>query len=388
MFEYIFILGRNSELSAAEIKAVFDDSQVEVFDSTFLVLSLAKEIDCQAVLSKLGGTIKIGQIIGDCFDKEMIISELKKVKQTGKINFGLSFYNFAPSLKIGLEIKKELKQAGLSSRLVVSKEKTLSSVVVAKNKCHEFIVAEADGKIYLAKTCAVQDFEDYSRRDFGRPSRDLVSGSLPPKLAQIMINLAQINPDKKLLDPFCGSGTILQEALLMGYQDIIGSDISSKAIEDSRHNLEWLGKNLTSRQACLRRQARGDNSQDYKLLNVPVQNISEKVKDADAIVTEPFLGPPLKGSEGLNEIKKIIQDLEKLYLEAFEQFKKVLNQGGKVVIVFPYFKKFDLTLQILPNIKKMGFNPINSQQLFYSRPDQKVWRQILVFVKEEGAKLG
>ena len=87
----------------------------------------------------------------------------------------------------------------------------------------------------------MQPFKDLSRLDFGRPARDDFSGMLPPKLAQIMINLAQVqNPEALIIDPFCGSGTILSEALLMGYKDLLGSDISPKAIADTYKNISWI----------------------------------------------------------------------------------------------------------------------------------------------------
>jgi len=370
LMQYVFILGRNSALSAAEVQAVFPEGQLVAKTDAFLILALTQEIDCRAVLDHLGGTIKIGQIVALEFSQVIIVEDLKKVDQAGKINFGISFYGLKTDNQVGLEIKKELKQSGINCRLVVSREPVLSSVVISKNKCHEFIVAKADDKIYLAKTFAVQDFDNYSKRDFGRPSRDLVSGSLPPKLAQIMINLAQVDKSKVLVDPFCGSGTIFQEAILMGYKNIVGSDISSKAIEDSRANLEWLEKNLEKKIPTV------------ELFNCPVQDLASQVKRADAIVTEPFLGPAQKGSENIGEVIKIVSELEQLYLEAFGQFDQVLNHGGRVVIVFPYFKKFELGLKILSEIKKMGFTQVNNQQLIYSRPDQKIWRQIFVFEKQ------
>src|SRR3989344_7958542 len=150
-----------------------------------------------------------------------------------------------------MTVKKQLRSLGISCRLVTSRDKILSSVVVTKNNCHEFLVLgpppplsspslKGGGGIKggggsqerLAKTCAVQEFEEYSQRDYGRPGRGLVFGSMPPKLAKIMINLAQLPASATILDPFCGSGTILQEALLLGYQNVIGSDVSTKAVAD------------------------------------------------------------------------------------------------------------------------------------------------------------
>lgn len=46
-----------------------------------------------------------------------------------------------------------------------------------------------------------------------------------------------------ILDPFCGSGTILTEAMLINYKNLIGADISPKAINDTKKNIEWIIRN-------------------------------------------------------------------------------------------------------------------------------------------------
>ena len=145
----------------------------------------------------------------------------------------------------GLKLKKYFATEKISSRFVISKEKTLSSVVVTQNKLLtrgiEVVLAADGDNILIGETLAVQPFKDLSLRDYGRPVRDDLSGMLPPKLAQIMINLAQVDPEKAvIIDPFCGTGTILSEAVVLGYKNLFGSDISLKAVEDTRKNISWL----------------------------------------------------------------------------------------------------------------------------------------------------
>ncbi len=251
---------------------------------------------------------------------------------------------------------------------MTSIDKALSSVVVKKNKCHEFLIL---GNKWLGETCAVQEFEDYSFRDYGRPNRDLVAGSMPPKLAKIMINLAQLPAGATILDPFCGSGTILQEGLLLGYK-VIGSDISDKAISDTKKNLEWLLE--------IRKQ-KSEIRNKFQIFQADVRSISSKVNGIDAVVTEPHLGPPLKGSENREQISEIIKELAELYIAAFSEFRKILSYNGKVVMVFPSFRLGGKVLEmpILEQIKKLGFTQVNSDKLIYSREGQKVWRQIFIF---------
>jgi|TARA_Y100000310_G_scaffold304987_1_gene344685 tRNA G10 N-methylase Trm11 len=361
---YAFILGHNPKLSAAEILAVLPKAKLVIQADSFLILEDVK-IDCQKLLRQLGGTIKIGEVLAEKIDQKIIVEKLKKVKASNKLKFGLSYYN-CPKDKLGMEVKTELKEAGISCRLVTSRDKALSSVVVTKNKVHDFLIL---GNKFLAQTCAVQEFEEYSKRDYGRPVRDMQSGSMPPKLAKIMINLAQLKSSAIIIDPFCGSGTVLQEALLLNYNNIIGSDISAKAIQDTKNNLKWLVKNQELKNKI------------YTLHNVNVIQLSQVVTKVDAIVSEPLLGPTVRGTEKAEQIEKIVSELSELYTQAFAEFKKILTKNGKVVIVFPSFRVAGkiYELEIIDEIKKLGFSQLSDDKLIYSRQGQKVYRNIKVF---------
>jgi len=365
--QYAFILGHNPKLSAAEILAVLPKAKVASQSSSFLILE-NNEINCEELMNRLGGSIKIAKVISEKIDKKLIVEELKSIKASNKLNFGLSYYECKPD-KLGMDIKNVLKKIGISSRLVVGRDKALSSVIIQKNKVHEFLIIA--GK-YLAHTCAIQDFESYSKRDYGRPARDLKSGSMPPKLAQIMINLAQVDKSAKIHDPFCGSGTILQEAALLGYTNISGSDSSAKAVEDTKKNLDWLVKNYKLQ------------TTNYKLSKIDVRNLNQYVSGIDAIITEPYLGPLLKGRENKQQILKNIKELEGLYIQTFEQFSHALNKNGTVVIIFPTFRidKQILELKIQGKIKELGFTQTSKDDLFYFREGQKVYRNVRVFTRQ------
>lgn len=371
--QYVFILGRNPKLSTAEIMAVLPKAEIVSQGNSFLIIE-NKEFDAEELMAQLGGTIKIAQLISGKVEVDLMVKELKKLKKDSKLNFGISFYE-CPKTKVGMEVKKALKKAGINSRLVVGKDKALSSVIVTKNKVNEFLVL---GNNFLAQTLAIQDFEDYGHRDFGRPSRDMKSGSMPPKLAQIMVNLAQIKTNQKIHDPFCGSGTILQEAALLEYENVSGSDISEKAVKDSLENLKWLETESNLRSESIKKKI-----QDIVVNKIDVRSLSQDLSDIDAIVSEPFLGPPLRGFESEDQIQANLADIEDLYVEAFEQFSKVLNPGGKVVIIFPSFRvgKRIYSLHIFDKIKKLGFTQTSADDLFYSREGQHVFRNVRVFVK-------
>ncbi|MFZ6030298.1 MAG: TRM11 family SAM-dependent methyltransferase [Chloroflexota bacterium] len=64
------------------------------------------------------------------------------------------------------------------------------------------------------------------------------SSSLPPRLARAMVNLAW--PAKSLLDPCCGTGSVLLEAATLGMQTY-GVDRNPKMVGMSRKNLAHFG---------------------------------------------------------------------------------------------------------------------------------------------------
>jgi tRNA G10 N-methylase Trm11 len=364
MNQYIFILGNNHALSAAEIMTTYPDLQIISHHNNILIGEI-KDLDCERAMSVLGGTIKIGQVIARGIESQPIIDELTSGNTDAKIKYGLSFYGVKPS-KIGMEIKKELKGLGLSCRLVTSKEKSLSAVIIKKERVQDFIVLPN----MMAATRSVQDFEGYGKRDYDRPKSDAHSGMLPPKLARMMINLTGIKTNQTLLDPFCGSGTVLMEAATVGIGNIIGSDLSDKAVSDSKINLDWLVD--TDKLENI----------NTKVYSLDVKKISDKIaaESIDAIATEPYLGPPIKGSENEQQIRQIIAELEGLYLKAFNEFSKILKPGGRIVIVRPSWhmdKTYDINID--KQIEQLGFRKQNTDELVYKREGQKVWRYIEIW---------
>ena len=374
MMSTVFILGRMPDLSRAELDAVLLDSSLYPLAPDVLRFDRAVD-DPQTLISKLGGTIKIGAVIAATTAPETVADDIvAPARGKGKINFGLSWYHshvpLRQQLAFGLTVKKILRQRKISCRLVTSHEAQLTSVVVRTNHCREYLVLP-DGS--LARTIAVQDFSDFTKRDVGRPHRDLKSGTLPPKLARMMVNLARLPLKGTLLDPFCGSGTILTEAAISGIAEADGVDISAKAVSESRENLLWAGKHYQTAATARWSVRQGDARQ----LTTVVQQ-----KKFDAVVTEPYLGPPLSGRETRSRLKEIIDELSTLYLAAFNQFRLVLKPNGRVVFVMPMFMhvKAMMPMSVSGDIPALGFTR-QLGPLPYFRDDQRVRRQLYVWSK-------
>ncbi|MFA6027469.1 MAG: methyltransferase domain-containing protein [Patescibacteria group bacterium] len=362
--QYIFILGNTPKLSLAEIKAVLPDLQFIREFNDVLIVESPKELDANNLINELGGTIKIAAVTSTS-----PLQETEKMQGERK-KFGFSLYrlnddisnNILKNLKLdlkkqGLKYKKELRAKGIRSEVIESKDLFLSSVIISKEKCLDIIaLVDKDNKIIYGKTLAVQPFREYSARDYDRPSRDPRSGMLPPKVARMMVNIACGDKEKIFLDPFCGSGTILQEALLLGYKKVYGSDISKKAVTDTENNLKFLKLNSYQLSVCDARQL--------------------QLKNISTVVSEVYLGPINVNSE---KIDAVIGELITLYYESFKHLKPLLAPNAKLVIAFPAWRTNNgiLRLPIEKTLLDLGYT-IKDRPIIYGRPDARVLREIYI----------
>lgn len=382
-----FILGSHSDLSKAEISALFSKNCLP-FSSEEVLFTEESPTNLTELQEKLGGTIKIGGIVGEFAHWDMHeAADLIAALASGavgkdKISFGISIYDGGNqemtkelrklSEKLGLEIKKRLKEYGRPVRLVTSKEKTLSAVVVTKNQLlasgGEFVIIPTNDSIFIGQTETVQDYESWSERDYGRPRRNAKSGMLPPKLARIMINLSGATPSESvLLDPFCGSGTVLMEAALLSYKQIIGSDISERAIADTEKNLKWL----------IRTNDLPDP--DISLYTSPAEKLEEHLaQSVDVVVTETYLGPPRSGNETPGQLEILLKELLHMYIPSFQTINRILKPGGVAVVAFPAYVqgKRTMHLPIETQLKTIGFEI--TDRFLYKRVGQHVARDILL----------
>lgn len=364
---YLFQLGHQPHISIAELKAVLLSTHNFINkDDKYIIAEMDKEIEAETLMNQLGGTIKIGKEIKQTGnDTKTIVSFLAK-NNDGKIHFSV------PDKKMGITVKKELKSLGRSVRYVEPKN---AATILHNNlieKQGDFTVV--DNKIFV--TVALQPFEEMKKRDYSRPGSDEFSGMLPPKLSKIMINLAKITPKQTLLDPFCGSGTVLTEALNMGYKNIIGSDISEKAVEDTKKNIEWL-KDTNELTGVTYELYHNDATQLHNQINP---------SSVDAIVAEPYMGKPLRGNERVETLEKQASELSELYINAFKAFRRILKTEGVAVFIIPQFKHDNdwIKINCVEDIKEIGFELVpfgKDDSLLYHRPKQHLGRSIWRFRK-------
>ncbi|MEK7537998.1 MAG: 50S ribosomal protein L11 methyltransferase [Patescibacteria group bacterium] len=397
MSETLFILGREPELSVAELEAMTTAWSAAVTVASTSVALVRHEGGLpDRALDRLGGSVKQVTVLERWPITTNLVTTLieklsgdwvqKLFPDRGRIEFGLSVYGASNSERAavnrqGLRLKKELVHSGRPVRYVTSREPQLSAVTVKKNglleKGKELVFVKTAPEVIVGLTAAVQDYEAYGRRDFGRPAANPKSGMVPPKLAQMMLNIAGVQPNDVLLDPWCGSGTILQEAALMGVKEIYGSDLEPKAVKSAQENIRWLFKEFPHLRADV---------------EITMRDARQGSIAADVIVTEPDLGKPLRGHEPQPWLHQQAKKLQIMYWQCFEQWKKKLRPRGRVVMIWPEFVVggADVTIDIEQAVRNLGFrqepllssasartmNVANPSVLVYARDDAKVRRQI------------
>lgn len=196
----------------------------------------------------------------------------------------------------------------------------LRSDEVLSRRALDFVVFPAVGQS-LGLTVYVPETAGLKRRSQQRP---VVSSqiSLSPRLAKLLVNLAGVNRGGTILDPFCGSGTILGEAMLLGV-DCVGVDKNPGRVENTRRNLSWLSSNFKGTASYSI--AVGDSIR----LNGPA------MAKVDAVVTEPILLPRMTSTPRMEKAKRLIRNASRLYSEALYAISDAVRKGGRVVIVVP-----------------------------------------------------
>lgn len=381
MQKYLFLLGSMSDLSFAELQAIFAEKITRFSQETAILTT--PEILTSDFINRLGGTVKIGEILTE-IDKnsseELVQNFLTEyflnLKQP-KVHLAISEVGRDHLERFDLiSFKNKLQEYGLKVRFNDNARHGVSAALLLNcKKLQEIILVQGKDQLAIARTFAVQDIDDWTLRDRQKPYADHKKGMLPPKLARMMINLAVGSQDatgKVIYDPFCGTGTILLEASFYDFAKLIGTDLDVRSIIGAKENLAWLSETY--------KQERENQlfTSDVTKVELPMLNHTK----VDFLVTEPFLG---KQTPKNIELVNVFHGLEKLYWGAFRHWTKILNPGATIVIIFPRVKADNGALfslnHLLDKVATLGYNK-RSCDLFYARPQAIVEREIVILTYE------
>lgn len=395
MNQSILLLGRQPKLGLAELESLHGSDHVVPFGDGAALLDLSAE---DILFARLGGSSKLARVITSLptsnwrrIERELIKIAPDLPRAEGKFTLGLSIYGDITHLKdiqaTALRLKKSIRtqDPNQSVRISQNKSASLSSAQVIHDglttaKGAELIVVRSGDAVIIGQTVAEQDIEAYAARDQGRPKRDARVGMLPPKLAQIIINLAAAetrpSTDLALLDPFCGTGVVLQEASLMGY-GVYGTDLEPRMIDYTQKNLAWLSER-TSLPALTPQLEQGDAT-------THVWEPAPEIVACEGYLGQPFSGFPT--SEKLREVSHTCNQIMKGFLK---NITGQLKPGTRLCIGLPAWRQRDgsfVHLNLLDSLEELGYNRISfvhvdAKDLLYYREDQFVARELLVITRK------
>ncbi len=280
--------GESRSLPADEIRALYEayDADLDIMERADRLILVRKDLDPR-ILSRLAFTHEFYYVerVADMksLDRVLLALDLKKAESFRVRCLGFED-NAAQERKSGEVIFE-------GRRLAVDLEGpdlTVHLIKINERVAISFDKHEIEG--FNAR--------DPNDRPFFHPL------ALNPKLARAMLNLARLKEGDRVLDPFCGSGSILIEAGLMG-MDAFGTDRDREMLWGCRENLGYYGVEATL--------GEGDAT-DIRL------------EEMDAIVTDP---PYARAS------KMFERGLDQLYSEFLASAYKALKAGGFLVLSVP-----------------------------------------------------
>ena len=376
MTKLAFVLGSNWLLSIAELLVYIQDRG---FDGTLVdhsrnaaIVDIKQRLDSDQIVdmqSSLGGCYKVGKVIWEheidlplkAYPAQKVASkedleEIRKIPwlkivwprvKGKKIKFGVSTYpifdgrfpiNFRRYTRgMDDQVKKLLMKNGakradyfaydepdrrIEGRLNIA----LWPKTIAKNSLltppnAEILAIFSEEKLYIARTRIVYDSMLQQYRDESRP---FVSAeiSTSPKICRTLLTLAGARPGDTVLDPFCGTGTLLMEAAMLGMK-CIGVDIDGDQVQGARSNLKWLAKDMGEKL-------------DYDIVKGDSRELTSVVKkQVDAVAFEPILGPIYKKPPLRDEAEKTIKELTTLYRQVLTEISSILRPDGRVAMTIP-----------------------------------------------------
>jgi SAM-dependent methyltransferase len=212
-------------------------------------------------------------------------------------------------------------------RLLRPRGNELLAEQVLSRSAIDIVAFPFHGGLGLGPTAWVPDSASMRERGTLKPTphSDI---SMSPRLARVLLNLTGLREGQTVLDPFCGSGTILAEALIHSHR-CLGLDSRASRVQDARENLGWLSG--------------GPKNAGYDVRLGDARDLPRMLRRSkvDAIVTEPLLLPRIEARPKTSTASHLIEAAGEVYGDALASMAEVLQPGGRIVIVAPVIETMD-----------------------------------------------
>ena len=368
-------LGSNRNLSKFELSCILEKLNVDEVNFmewrqyVFLSLESSKQKSFFKSLNFSGSIVKAGtlnfnvkksdetlwkDIFLDSFNmklNDVSISMNKKLKFSINIQSGSLDFKKKISNNIRRKINQYFRERKIQVKILPTKKISADLTPFQFYKENmlkrglEIYCFDIKSKMYFGFTSWVTNpFKDI-KQDEERPERFFTHGT-SIKLSRTLVNLSQTPKNGLMLDPFCGTGTILIEGLKQEMK-VIGIDKDPKCVRATKANLNHFSEQFHKREKMKEKWSVYMKDSRY------LKDIIEE--EVDSIVTEPYLGPFLKKLPIIDEAKEIMIDLEQLYLKVLNECVKLLKTGGKIIFIIPEYK-YPSNLHIFPDVSSIANN--------------------------------
>ena len=271
--------GEHATMPVSELRGIMDAENIEgneIYHNNRMAIF---EVDgkVERIAERVAMSHSINEVIAAGSEKE-IENAIKRISMEGSFKIEV------------LNIDKRIDSKKLKNKMGEKISKATGCKVNVKNP-ENLIKIYSYKNLYLTRELFKIDRHQFEERK-GKPFELPIT--LHPRLARAMVNIARVKKSSIVVDPFCGTGTILIEAGLIGAR-VLGIEAKKWIADGCKENMEHFGI-------------------DAEIYNEDMRNADLR---ADAIVTDfPYGRASYVGEE-----------IKKLYREAFKKFDEWLSHG-------------------------------------------------------------
>lgn len=193
------------------------------------------------------------------------------------------------------------------------------------NPRHVFALVQRDDGFWFGQVvgeCA----HDYAKHR-ERPYR--TSAAMPPRLARALLNIVS-PPAKRVVDPCCGTGTIVLEAAALGL-DVQAGDINARMVGMTRENAARFGHSIEPREGDA---ATWETTADAVVTNLPYgHNLDASEENIRGILEAGWRVAPLGVYVTPHDLGDVLRDVGYESVEMLRHPKHTGFRAGLVRIV-------------------------------------------------------
>ncbi|MEM2111681.1 MAG: DNA methyltransferase [Candidatus Bathyarchaeia archaeon] len=340
---FFLVSGENPTLPFSEAKSILEAEgfAYQIIEELTQVLRLEADVNCVQVVKFRSAMTKVcGLEIFSCkADRYEIFENIEKMNIATLLGENESFAVRVMRVRgSASNIEAWTLEREIGELLF---EKVKKAKVDLKSPEKTFIGILTDNRFVFGLKIVEIKHGNFIRRG-PRRKAFFHPAAMSAKIARCMINLAQPKKEDIVMDPFCGTGSFLVEAGLIGCR-IIGFDVKRYMVEGSQRNLRLF--NI---------EPEGLAVADARF--IPLANI--KIK---CVVTDPPYGT------SATTLGFTTKDLIGFF---FSEARKVLVKEGRVCVAAPK------TIKVSGFGEKSGFEHLESHFIYVHRG---LTREIAVF---------